>query len=94
MLVLPCKGPVEKHNKMQIKKTTAIARRERFKTGGGPPIRPQRDGLRDLLTVIIENQQPLEGIPDDDHLDSSGGETQQNLILTVCGGVFYPAQIS
>lgn len=27
--------------------------------------------LNDLLSEIIENQQPLEGIPDDNHWDSS-----------------------
>jgi len=29
------------------------------------------DVLDELLTGILENQQPLENIPDDDHLDSS-----------------------
>lgn len=58
-----------------MKKTTTIARRECFKTGGGPPVTPETDELGDLLTGIIESQQPLEGIPDDDHLDSSLGWT-------------------
>ncbi|KAI2650242.1 Urea transporter 2 [Labeo rohita] len=46
------------------------ARRERFKTGGGPANK-DCDVLDELLTGILENQQPLENIPDDDHLDSS-----------------------
>lgn len=54
---------------MNLKKTNAVARRERFKTGGGPPERPETYDLGDLLTSIIDSQQPLEGIPDDDHLD-------------------------
>ncbi|XP_045929983.1 myb/SANT-like DNA-binding domain-containing protein 3 [Micropterus dolomieu] len=52
-----------KNLKMNLKKTNAVARRERFKTGGGPPERPETDDLGDLLTSIIDNQQPLE----DDH---------------------------
>ncbi|CAB1312195.1 unnamed protein product, partial [Coregonus sp. 'balchen'] len=35
--------------------------------------RPETDELGDLLTGIIDSQQPLDGIPDDDHLDSSDG---------------------
>lgn len=34
---------------------------KRFKTGGGPPVRPETDDLGDLLTGMIENQQSLEG---------------------------------
>ncbi|CAB1313593.1 unnamed protein product [Coregonus sp. 'balchen'] len=34
-------------------------------------VRPETDELGDLLTGFIDSQQPLEGIPDDDHLDSS-----------------------
>ncbi|KAA0722971.1 hypothetical protein E1301_Tti015643 [Triplophysa tibetana] len=45
---------------------------QRFKTGGGLPVPPDTEELGDLLAGIIESQQPLEGIPDDDHLDSSG----------------------
>ncbi|KAJ8399589.1 hypothetical protein AAFF_G00410000 [Aldrovandia affinis] len=60
-----------KNIKINFKKTTAVACRERFKTGGGPPVRPETDDLGDLLTGIIKSQQPLEGIPDDDHLDSA-----------------------
>ncbi|KAJ8406669.1 hypothetical protein AAFF_G00295850 [Aldrovandia affinis] len=37
------------------------------------------DELGDLLTGIIESQQPLEGIPDYDHLDSA---EEDGLILT------------
>ncbi|KAA0722993.1 hypothetical protein E1301_Tti023402 [Triplophysa tibetana] len=69
-------GPVEKH-KNKPEKTTAATRQERFKTGGGLPVPPDTEELGDLLAGIIENQQPLEGIPDDDHLDSS-----DDLILT------------
>jgi hypothetical protein len=56
---------VRKNIKVYLKKTDAVARRERFKTGGGPPVRPQTDELGDLSTEIIDSQQPLEGIPDD-----------------------------
>jgi len=60
---------VEKcQNKPQ--KTVAKARRERFKTGGGTANK-DCDVLDELLTGILENQQPLENIPDDEHLDSS-----------------------
>ena len=59
-----------KNIKINLKKTAAEARRERFKTGGGPANK-DTDQLDDLLTGIMENQQPLENIPDDDHLDSS-----------------------
>lgn len=64
--------------KINLKKTNAVARRERFKTGGGPPERPETDDLGHLLTSIIDSQQPLEGIPDDDHLDSSDGAPFQS----------------
>ncbi|KAJ8403468.1 hypothetical protein AAFF_G00352400 [Aldrovandia affinis] len=37
------------------------------------------DEFGDLLTGIIESQQPLEGIPDDDHL---GSAEEDDLILT------------
>ncbi|KAK7175679.1 hypothetical protein R3I93_000059 [Phoxinus phoxinus] len=43
-----------------------------------PPERPETDDLGDLLTSIIDSQQPLEGIPDDDHLDSSDGAPFQS----------------
>lgn len=59
-----------KNIKINLKKTVAEARRERFKTGGGPANK-DCDVLDELLTGILENQQPLENIPDDDHLDSS-----------------------
>ncbi|KAF4087740.1 hypothetical protein AMELA_G00074130 [Ameiurus melas] len=52
--------------------------RERFKTGGGLPGRPETDDLGDLLTVLINTQQPLESILDDDHLDSSDGAPVQS----------------
>uniref|UniRef100_A0A3B4ZP87 Regulatory protein zeste n=1 Tax=Stegastes partitus TaxID=144197 RepID=A0A3B4ZP87_9TELE len=68
---------VWKNIKIHLKKTTAMARRECFKTGGGPPVWQETDDFGDLLTGMIESQQLLEGIPDDDHLDSSGGETLQ-----------------
>ncbi|XDV52062.1 hypothetical protein PO909_020840 [Leuciscus waleckii] len=66
-----------KNIKINLKKTTAATRQERFKTGGGLPVPPDTEELGDLLAGIIESQQPLEGIPDDDHLDSS-----DDLILT------------
>lgn len=53
-------------NRCPLKKTNAVARREHFKTGGGPPERPETNDLGRLLTVFIDSQQPLEGIPDDD----------------------------
>ncbi|MBN3289414.1 MSD3 protein, partial [Polypterus senegalus] len=69
-----------KNIKINLKKTTAATRQERFKTGGGLPVPPDTEELGDLLAGIIESQQPLEGIPDDDHLDSSGNsqEAQMN----------------
>ncbi|KAA0718471.1 hypothetical protein E1301_Tti015447 [Triplophysa tibetana] len=73
---LSCKGPVEKH-KNKPEKTTAATRQERLKTGGGLPVPPGTEELGDLLAGINESQQPLEGIPDDDHLDSL-----DDLILT------------
>ncbi|CDQ94704.1 unnamed protein product [Oncorhynchus mykiss] len=60
-----------KNIKIDLKKTIAVARRESFKTGGRLPLRPETNELGDLMTVIIDSQQPLEGISDDDHLDSS-----------------------
>ena len=42
-----------------------------FTTVGGPPKKDETDELSDFLSGIIEHQQPLGGIPDDDHLDSS-----------------------
>ncbi|KAI2649356.1 Myb/SANT-like DNA-binding domain-containing protein 3 [Labeo rohita] len=66
-----------KNIKINLKKTTAATRQECFKTGGGLPVPPDTEELGDLLAGIIESQQPLEGIPDDDHLDSS-----DDLILT------------
>lgn len=57
-----------KNIKINLKKTAAEARRERFKTGGGPANK-DCDELDELLTGIMESQQPLESIPDD--LDSS-----------------------
>ncbi|XP_051958198.1 uncharacterized protein LOC127626457 [Xyrauchen texanus] len=66
-----------KNIKINLKKTTAATRQERFKTDGGLPVPPDTEELGDLLAGITESQQPLEGIPDDDHLDSS-----DDLILT------------
>ena len=34
--------------------------------------------MGDLLSGIIEHQQPLDGIPDNDHLDSEHGELSTN----------------
>ncbi|KAK5618548.1 hypothetical protein CRENBAI_016470 [Crenichthys baileyi] len=91
-----------KNIKIQLKKTAAIARRECFKTGGGPPVRPQTDELGELLTGMIESQKPLKGIPDDDHLDSSEQDdlslnhmleepeqSQQKSDLCTCGSSQY-----
>ncbi|KAJ8270582.1 hypothetical protein GJAV_G00116750 [Gymnothorax javanicus] len=75
-----------KNIKLDLKKRNAEARRERFTTGGGPPpSKDQTDELADLLTGIIEDQQPLDGIPDDDHLDSGHEElnTNEEIILTL-----------
>lgn len=44
--------------------------KERFKTGGRPANK-DTEQLYKLLKGIMKNQQPLENIPDDDHLDSS-----------------------
>ncbi|KAK2819649.1 hypothetical protein Q7C36_021295 [Tachysurus vachellii] len=34
--------------------------------------------MGDLLSALIDSQQPLEGIPDEDHMDSSGGAPVQS----------------
>ncbi|KAK2868836.1 hypothetical protein Q7C36_000707 [Tachysurus vachellii] len=34
--------------------------------------------MGDLLIALIDSQQPLEGIPDDDHMDSSDGAPVQS----------------
>ena len=69
---------VEEHQ-ISFQKRNAEARRERFTTGGGPPpSKDKTDELADLLTGIIEDQQPLDGIPDDDHLDSGHEELSTN----------------
>ncbi|XP_031170293.1 myb/SANT-like DNA-binding domain-containing protein 3 [Sander lucioperca] len=84
-----------KNIKINLKKTAAEARRERFKTGGGPANK-DTDQLDDLLTGIMENQQPLENIPDDDHLDSSDegshthttmGESQRDITEALQGNL-------
>ncbi|CAL8331129.1 unnamed protein product [Arctogadus glacialis] len=68
-----------KNIKLDLKKRNAEARRERFTTGGGPPpSKDKTDELADLLTGIMEDQQPLDGIPDDDHLDSGHEEVSTN----------------
>ncbi|XP_062268609.1 uncharacterized protein LOC133974844 [Platichthys flesus] len=67
-----------KNIKLGLKKENAASRRERFITGGGPPIKDTCDELGDLLSGIIEHQQPLGGIPDNDHLDSEHGELSTN----------------
>lgn len=64
-----------KNIKISLKKTAAEARRERFKTGGGPAHKDP-DQVDELLTGIMESQQPLENIPDDDHIDSSDDGSQ------------------
>ena len=67
-----------------MKKRNAEARRERFTTGGGPPpSKDKTDELADLLTGIMEDQQPLDGIPDDDHLDSGHEELSTNGKYTI-----------
>ncbi|CAB1340204.1 unnamed protein product [Coregonus sp. 'balchen'] len=46
-------------------------------------VRSATDELGDLLTGIIDSQQPLEGIPDDDLLDcSDGGLFQSSFGIT------------
>lgn len=54
---------------------------ERLKSGGGPTNK-DNDQFDELLTVIMENLQPLENIPDD-HLDGSdkGSHTHTLSIL-------------
>ena len=62
-----------------MKKRNAEARSEIFTAGGGPPpSKDKTDELADLLTGIIEDQQPLDSIPDDDHLDSGHKELSTN----------------
>lgn len=63
-----------KNIKITLKKQSAEARRKRFTTGGGPPKDHQTDEFSDVLSGMIEDQQPLDGIPDDDHLDSANEE--------------------
>ncbi len=67
-----------KNLKLALKKENADMRRERFTTGGGPPKKSKSDELSDLLSGIIEQQQPLDGIPDNDHLDSSDEDLSTN----------------
>lgn len=54
--------------KLKRKKEKARERKERYKTGGGPPV----ISTSVLTDSLLENQQPLSGIMDDDHIDSSG----------------------
>ncbi|CAB1332578.1 unnamed protein product, partial [Coregonus sp. 'balchen'] len=56
-------------NIIYLKKTNAVARRKSFKTGDGPPLRPETDELGDLLTGIIDSQHPLEEADDHHSLD-------------------------
>ena len=70
--------------KLDLKKSNAEARRERFTTGGGPPpSKDKTDELANLLTGIIEEQQPLDGIPDDDHMDRGHEELSANGKYTI-----------
>ncbi|CAB1313479.1 unnamed protein product, partial [Coregonus sp. 'balchen'] len=60
------------HKLMHLKEAAAVpmffSNQHQFRT----------DELGDLLTGIIATQQPLEVIPDDDHLDSSDGRPFQS----------------
>ncbi|KAK2905496.1 hypothetical protein Q8A67_007295 [Cirrhinus molitorella] len=67
-----------KNLKLALKRQNAEIRRQRFTTGDGPPNKDKTDELSDLLTGIIQHQQPLEVIPDDDHLNSSDEELSTN----------------
>ncbi|KAK7116899.1 hypothetical protein R3I94_023272 [Phoxinus phoxinus] len=67
-----------KNLKLALKRQNAEIRRQRFTTGGGPPHKDKTDELSDLLSGIIQHQQPLDGIPDDDHLDSSDEDLSTN----------------
>ena len=67
-----------------MKKSNAEARRQGFTTGGRPPpSKDETDELANLLTGIIQDQQPLDGIPDDDHLDSGHEELSTNGKYTI-----------
>ena len=52
--------------KLETKKENARERKEKFKTGGGPPV----TSTNSLADSLLENQQPLTGVLDDNHLDS------------------------
>ncbi|CAB1325701.1 unnamed protein product [Coregonus sp. 'balchen'] len=65
-------GPVEKHKHL-FKEGKCCCSLGAFQDCWRTPVRPETDELGDLLTGIIDSQQPLEGIPDDDHLDSLDG---------------------
>lgn len=58
--------------KFQTKKSMAADRRERFMTGGGVPTLSlsSTSSVGDLAGSLLTNQQPLEGINDDDHIGS------------------------
>lgn len=68
--------------KKNLKKTVAETWRERFKTAEGPANK-DTEQLSELLTGIIENQQPLANISYNGHLDSSdeGSSTPDLSIL-------------
>ena len=51
--------------KLERKKEKASERKEKFKTGGGPPVTITNSQTDSLL----ENQKPLTGVLDDDHLE-------------------------
>ena len=69
---------------------------EWFTTAGGPPKKTEE--LSELLSGIIEHQQPLDGIPDDDqpledipdddHLDSSD-ETEHKCYIYLRKSIGY-----
>ena len=49
----------------------ASERKERFKTGGGPIQKPETSNtITDAVRSVLGQQMPLQGVDDDDHVDS------------------------
>lgn len=48
----------------------AFIRKEKFKTGGGVANLPAESNAMDIVEATISSQVPIDGIFDNDHLDS------------------------
>jgi len=67
----------------------ATERREKFQTGGGPPRAERPSTTADAVRSIIDQQMPLEGIDDDDHLDSGTFYISCTHILCIVVNYFF-----